>query len=131
MTRRDAPILAAAVDAAYALLVDFPIREAVSGGDGGRDSPGVLVATPLGTALRDAQALYDRLRGAKNRARRPTLGARAGDALVWTHDACHGAAVDACVALRDAALYTLGNPYSYFSALVVALAAVFFYLKSA
>ena len=136
MDKRDATVLAQALDAAYGLLPDFPLRAALSprhragdrgGGDRGGDrgardnDDDGLVATPLGTALRDAQALYDRLKAASHRKPRASLASLVTDNLVVAHDALHGAAVLASIALKDAVLYGLHHPK--FAALVAALVA--------
>ncbi|KAH8050730.1 hypothetical protein JL721_11304 [Aureococcus anophagefferens] len=64
MDRRDAAVLAQALDAAYGLIVDFPLRAALSRKSSEDEG---AVNTPLGTALRDAQALYDRIQAAAKR----------------------------------------------------------------
>ena len=119
MDRRDLAILAKAVDAGYALLVDFPVREALSSGD----DDAVVVKTPLGTALSDAQALYDRIKNARNK-KKPTLtiSDKVQRLIVDAHDAVYGATVNACNALTHALSYGLNNPKSHFSLVVVSVA---------
>ncbi|KAH8049886.1 hypothetical protein JL722_11668 [Aureococcus anophagefferens] len=89
MDRRDAAVLAQALDAAYGLIVDFPLRAALSRKSSEDEG---AVNTPLGTALRDAQALYDRIQAAAKRPPVVSLGDRLGGFLADAHDAATGAA---------------------------------------
>ena len=112
MDRRDAAVLAQALDAAYGLIVDFPLRAALSRKSSEDEG---AVNTPLGTALRDAQALYDRIQAAAKRPPVVSLGDRLGGVLADAHDALYGAAVDGSLALRDAVLFGVRHPTSSFS----------------
>ncbi|EGB06449.1 hypothetical protein AURANDRAFT_65640 [Aureococcus anophagefferens] len=112
MDRRDAAVLAQALDAAYGLIVDFPLRAALSRKSSEDEG---AVNTPLGTALRDAQALYDRIQAAAKRPPVVSLGDRLGGFLADAHDALYGAAVDGSLALRDAVLFGVRHPTSSFS----------------